>query len=153
MNQPLPYSCKPSFKNCLIVCLFLQIFLKLFQKLEIMGEVRWRREQQRARERLNEVITIFKEAKQAKRWDDGRKCYLDPQGNPTMDPKTTDFNALVAAIPTAEEFYSKIKVVKIYEEEVEKRIRMVIYASPEKSIEKNVEETIAEKQKRMDENL
>ncbi|MFS7912675.1 putative transcription factor interactor and regulator CCHC(Zn) family [Helianthus anomalus] len=36
----------------------------------LVAEVKWSREQSRARERLNEVSTIFKEAKQTERWDD-----------------------------------------------------------------------------------
>ncbi|MFS8023504.1 hypothetical protein Hanom_Chr16g01452221 [Helianthus anomalus] len=49
------------------------------------------------------------EAKDAKRWDNERKCYLDPKGNPTVDPDVVDFEALVAAIPTTGVFYSRIK--------------------------------------------
>ncbi|MFS7969417.1 hypothetical protein Hanom_Chr09g00808961 [Helianthus anomalus] len=84
-----------------------------------MGKVRWSREQRRAHERLNEVVTIFKEAKQAKRWDDERKCYLDPQGNHTVDPKTVDINALVAAIPTTGDCYID-EVVELKRELAEK---------------------------------
>ncbi|MFS7936143.1 hypothetical protein Hanom_Chr05g00411981 [Helianthus anomalus] len=85
-----------------------------------------------------------------------RNCYIDPYGNPTVDPKTVDFKALVAAIPTAGEYYTEIKEDESYQEEVEKRIRKVIYVSFDKPIEilkKNIEETIAENQKRMDETL
>ncbi|MFS7919882.1 hypothetical protein Hanom_Chr03g00217841 [Helianthus anomalus] len=85
--------------------------------------------------RLNEVSTVFKEAKQAERWDDERKCFLDPQGNPAADPKNVDFNALVVAIPTAGEYYSKKKEDKNYLEQVEERIKKVINASLEKMTE------------------
>ncbi|MFS7962823.1 hypothetical protein Hanom_Chr08g00731021 [Helianthus anomalus] len=88
----------------------------------LVAEIRWSREQRRARERLNGVSTVFKEANQAKRWDDEKKCYLDPQGNSAMDSKMVDFDALIAPIPTAGEYYSKIKEDKNYVEQVEKRI-------------------------------
>ncbi|MFS7976755.1 hypothetical protein Hanom_Chr10g00896141 [Helianthus anomalus] len=104
--------------------------------------------------RLDVVYDIFKEARTAKRWDEQRKCYLDPQGNPSVVLKIVNFEVLDAAIPTVREFYSKIKEDKNYEEEVEKRIKRVINASVEKSIEtlkKSVVEIIDEIQKRMDE--
>ncbi|MFS8007042.1 hypothetical protein Hanom_Chr14g01256301 [Helianthus anomalus] len=50
---------------------------------------------------LSELHDIFMEAKHANRWDNERKCFVDPQGNPAVDPKMVDFEALVAAIPTA----------------------------------------------------
>ncbi|MFS8007108.1 hypothetical protein Hanom_Chr14g01257121 [Helianthus anomalus] len=35
---------------------------------------------------LSEVYEIFMEAKGANRWDDERKCFVDPQGNLIVDP-------------------------------------------------------------------
>ncbi|MFS8024219.1 hypothetical protein Hanom_Chr16g01460651 [Helianthus anomalus] len=122
----------------------------------LVAEVRFSREEGIARRRLDEVYQAFKDVKQAKRWDDERKCYLNPQGNPTVDPMNVDFDALLAAIPTFVEFYSKIKVDKNLVEEVEKHIEKVINASLEKSketLKKNDEETIDESQKKMTENL
>ncbi|MFS7954106.1 hypothetical protein Hanom_Chr07g00626431 [Helianthus anomalus] len=76
---------------------------------------------------------FFKEAKHAKRWDDERKCYLGPQGNPSTHPKTIDFAALLATIPTAAEYYAKKKKDK-------------------ELAKKREEETIDENQEKMDEN-
>ncbi|MFS7954290.1 hypothetical protein Hanom_Chr07g00628551 [Helianthus anomalus] len=95
--------------------------------------------------RLSEVYDVFIEAKNYKRWDEERKFYLDPQENPAVDLKNVDFKALATAIPTAGEFYSKIKEDKNYEKEVEKRIKRVNNASVEKK--KSVEEIIDESQK------
>ncbi|KAM0008103.1 putative transcription factor interactor and regulator CCHC(Zn) family [Helianthus debilis subsp. tardiflorus] len=113
----------------------------------LVAEIKYSREYRIARSRLDEVYYIFKEAKQAKRWDDERKCYLDPQGNPAVDLKSVDFDALLATIPTATKYYSKKKEDKNYEEQVEKRIKKVINASLEmltETLKKDVEEIIDE---------
>ncbi|MFS7945876.1 hypothetical protein Hanom_Chr06g00529271 [Helianthus anomalus] len=101
--------------------------------------------------RLGEVYDIFMEEMRENRWDDERKCFLDPQRNPSVDPDVVDFKALVAAIPTAGVFYSKIKEDPNYEKEVEEGIRRVIYSSVEKK--KSVEEIINESQKLKEEIL
>ncbi|MFS7954040.1 hypothetical protein Hanom_Chr07g00625651 [Helianthus anomalus] len=74
----------------------------------------------------------FSESKQAKRWDEQMKCYTDPQGNPVVDSKSVDFNALLAVIPTARELYSKKKEDKNYVDQMEKRIKEVMLASLKK---------------------
>ncbi|MFS8024479.1 hypothetical protein Hanom_Chr16g01463741 [Helianthus anomalus] len=79
------------------------------------------------------------EAKGDRIWDDERKCYLDPEGNLVIDPDVVDFEALVAATPTAGLFYRRIQEDKNCEKEVEEGIRRVIYASVEKK--KSVEES------------
>ncbi|MFS7948273.1 hypothetical protein Hanom_Chr06g00558011 [Helianthus anomalus] len=78
-------------------------------------------------------------------------CYLDPKGNPTVDPDVVDFEVLVATIPTTGVFYSRIKEDPNYEKEMEERTRRVIYASVEKT--KSVEEIVDESQKLKDEIL
>ncbi|MFS7894763.1 hypothetical protein Hanom_Chr09g00800521 [Helianthus anomalus] len=72
------------------------------------------------------------EAKRADRWDDERKCFVDPQGNPTVDPDMVDSKALVAAIPTSGVFYRRIQEDPNYEKEMEEGLRRVIYASVKK---------------------
>ncbi|KAJ0957095.1 hypothetical protein HanPSC8_Chr01g0023231 [Helianthus annuus] len=121
------------------------------EKVALVAEVRPSREERHARMRSSEVYDVFQEEKNTKRWDDERKCYLVPQGNPIVDPKMVDFEALVAAIPTAGEFYSKIKEDKNYEEKVERHIKRVINVSVEKK--KSVEKIIDESQKMKDEIL
>ncbi|MFS7919707.1 hypothetical protein Hanom_Chr03g00215871 [Helianthus anomalus] len=107
------------------------------------------REERHAWMWLSEVYEIFMEAKRANRWDNERKCFVDPQGNPTVDPKMVDFEALVAAIPTAGVWESKILKDPTYKNEMEEGIRRVIYASVEKK--KSVEEIVDESQKMVDE--
>ncbi|MFS8031928.1 hypothetical protein Hanom_Chr17g01551631 [Helianthus anomalus] len=63
------------------------------------------------------MYEVFKETKTTKIWDEQRKCYLDPEGNHAIDPKTVDFDALVATLPTATEYYAKKKKEKISNEE------------------------------------
>ncbi|KAF5809780.1 putative transcription factor interactor and regulator CCHC(Zn) family [Helianthus annuus] len=126
-------------------------YIKKEEKKALVVELRASREERHARMRLGEVYEIFMEAKHENRWDDERKCFLDPQGNPTIDPNVVDFKALVGAIPTAGVFYSKIKEDLKYEKEVEEGIRRVIYASMEKK--KSVEEIVDESKKLKEEIL
>ncbi|MFS7964031.1 hypothetical protein Hanom_Chr08g00745331 [Helianthus anomalus] len=58
------------------------------------------------------MAEIFKEAKEAKLWDEQRNYFLDAEWNPATNPKTVDFDALVATIPTAAKYYSKNKKEK-----------------------------------------
>ncbi|MFS8006465.1 hypothetical protein Hanom_Chr14g01249461 [Helianthus anomalus] len=46
---------------------------------------------------LSDVYKAFKEAQLANRWDAKREYFVDPKGNPTVDPEKVDFEALVAA--------------------------------------------------------
>ncbi|MFS7911809.1 hypothetical protein Hanom_Chr02g00122431 [Helianthus anomalus] len=70
-------------------------------KSALVANIRWSRQEQIARERINELYDPFDEAKNANRWDEERECFLDPQGNPMVDLKKVDFDALVVVIPTA----------------------------------------------------
>ncbi|MFS7966477.1 hypothetical protein Hanom_Chr09g00774191 [Helianthus anomalus] len=65
-----------------------------------------------------------------KRWDAG-ECYLDPQGNPVVDPKKVDFKAVIDFFPTCDTFYMRRSKEKDYETNLYKRL---------KEIEKLVEE-------------
>ncbi|MFS8002397.1 hypothetical protein Hanom_Chr13g01201611 [Helianthus anomalus] len=98
------------------------------------------REERHARMKLSEVYEIFIEAKRAKRRDDERKCFIDTQGNPTVDPDMVDFKALVAAIPTGGVYPAKIRENPNYKKEAEEGIRKVFFASVEKK--KHVEEIL-----------
>ncbi|MFS7912860.1 hypothetical protein Hanom_Chr02g00134841 [Helianthus anomalus] len=69
-------------------------------KVALVAEVGPTREECQARMRLSAVYKVFMEAKDAKRRDNEKKCYLDSQGNSAVDPDVVDFEALVAAIPT-----------------------------------------------------
>ncbi|KAM0003248.1 putative transcription factor interactor and regulator CCHC(Zn) family [Helianthus debilis subsp. tardiflorus] len=44
----------------------------------------WRRDY--ARWEIEKFREPFKEAQRAKRWNDELECYMDPQGNPVVDP-------------------------------------------------------------------
>ncbi|KAF5797637.1 putative transcription factor interactor and regulator CCHC(Zn) family [Helianthus annuus] len=54
--------------------------------------------QQRAQYKMIRISRVYSEAKKAKRWDADRECYLDPEGNIAIDPKTLSLEAF------AEEF-------------------------------------------------
>ncbi|MFS8022483.1 hypothetical protein Hanom_Chr16g01439951 [Helianthus anomalus] len=80
-------------------------------------EVRQSHEERHANMRLDDVYDAYKEATQAGRWSKEKECFVDPQGNPTVDP-----------------------------EKVEEGIRKVIYVSLEKK-KKTVEEIVDESEK------
>ncbi|KAJ0604016.1 putative transcription factor interactor and regulator CCHC(Zn) family [Helianthus annuus] len=118
----------------------------LKKKLALVAETRPSREERHARMELSKVHEIFMEASRENRWDAKRECFVDPQGNPAVDPQKVDFEALVAAIPTARVWDARLENNPNYRKEVEEGIRKVIYASVEKK-KKTVEEIVDESQK------
>ncbi|MFS7912936.1 hypothetical protein Hanom_Chr02g00135721 [Helianthus anomalus] len=91
---------------------------------------------------LYELNKLYDPLKEAKRWDAEKECYLDPQGNPVVDPDKVDFN--VAVIPTCQQFYTRRLTEKDYEENLYKHIKEVCYASLMKvmELEKKKEEDV-----------
>ncbi|MFS7995280.1 putative transcription factor interactor and regulator CCHC(Zn) family [Helianthus anomalus] len=87
------------------------------------------RERRIAGIKLDEMSAAFEEAKRAGRWDEKRKCYTNPQGNPVVDSKSVDFKALLDVIPTAEELYTKKFEDKNYVANMEKRLKEMMLAS------------------------
>ncbi|MFS7979102.1 hypothetical protein Hanom_Chr10g00923401 [Helianthus anomalus] len=91
------------------------------KKRSLVAEVKQSREVEHARAYLSGWYKKYREARWANRWDADRECYVDPKGNPTIDP-----------------------------DEVDEGIRKVLYASLEKK-KKTVEEIVDESQKLVDE--
>ncbi|KAJ0445352.1 putative transcription factor interactor and regulator CCHC(Zn) family [Helianthus annuus] len=115
------------------------------------AEITLTREERHARLRLDDVYDAYKEATRAGRWSKEKECYVDPQGNPTVDPKTVDLDALVAAIPTGSVWCKGLREIPRYKEQVEEGIRKVIFASLEKKKKKTVEEIVSESEKMVNE--
>ncbi|MFS8024137.1 hypothetical protein Hanom_Chr16g01459691 [Helianthus anomalus] len=90
------------------------------------------------------------EAKWTNRWDAKRECFVDPQGNPTIDPDKVDFEVLVAALPTVGVWCKGLEEIPNYRQKVEEGIKKVTYASLEKKM-KIVEEIVDESNKMVDE--
>ncbi|KAJ0570307.1 putative transcription factor interactor and regulator CCHC(Zn) family [Helianthus annuus] len=118
------------------------------EKFALVPETIPSREERHARMRLSDVYEIFMEARRANRWDDERKCFIDPQGNLALDPQKVDFEALVAVIPTVG-VWAAIYEDLNYRKEVEDGIKRVIYSSVEKK--KTVVEIVNESKKMVDE--
>ncbi|KAJ0880381.1 hypothetical protein HanRHA438_Chr10g0462461 [Helianthus annuus] len=114
-------------------------------------EVTPTREERHARLRLDDVYDAYKEATRAGRWSKDKGCYVDPQGNPTVDPKTVDLDALVAAIPTVDVWCKGIRENPRYKQQVEEGIRKVSFASLEKKKKNTVEEIVTESEKMVNE--
>ncbi|MFS7919970.1 hypothetical protein Hanom_Chr03g00218851 [Helianthus anomalus] len=102
---------------------------------------------------LSDVYQAFTEARRASRWIFDKECFVDPKGNPIVDPDKVDFEALVAAIPTVGVWCKVLEEIPRYREEVEEGIRKVIYANLEKKKKKkkNVKEIVDESKKMVDE--
>ncbi|MFS7946565.1 hypothetical protein Hanom_Chr06g00537831 [Helianthus anomalus] len=109
---------------------------------------RWQRDF--ARHEIIKFYDHFEEAQIANRWDAERDCFLDPQGNPMVDPKKVDFNAATAVFPTYQTFYTRRSLERYYEANLYKHLNEVFYASlpkvmdlkkkKEEDVEKLVEE-------------
>ncbi|MFS8023709.1 hypothetical protein Hanom_Chr16g01454631 [Helianthus anomalus] len=82
---------------------------------EVEDDKRWQIDY--ARLEIDKLYAPFKGEKRAKRWDAERECYLDPQGNPVVDRKKVDFNAVTALFPPCDTFYtrrSSHKILKLF---------------------------------------
>ncbi|MFS7957107.1 hypothetical protein Hanom_Chr07g00662551 [Helianthus anomalus] len=90
------------------------------------------------------MYDAHKEARWARIWDSEYECYVDPKGNPTVDPDEVDFEALVAVIPTESVWLRGLGEIRNYREKVEEEIYKVMYASLEKKKKKMVEEIVVE---------
>ncbi|MFS7977161.1 hypothetical protein Hanom_Chr10g00900861 [Helianthus anomalus] len=110
----------------------------------MVAEIKQSREERHAHIRLDEVYDANKEETQAGRWSKEKECFVDPQGNPTVDPEKVDFKALVASIPTVSVWCKGLEKIPRYKEKVEEGIKKVIYASLEKKKKKTVEEIVDE---------
>ncbi|MFS7903784.1 hypothetical protein Hanom_Chr01g00028141 [Helianthus anomalus] len=84
------------------------------------------------------------------RWSVDKECFVDPKGNPIVDPDKVDFEALVAAIPTVCVWCKGLEEIPNYRQKVDEGIKKVIYASLEKK-KKTVEEIVDESQKMVEE--
>ncbi|MFS7979099.1 hypothetical protein Hanom_Chr10g00923371 [Helianthus anomalus] len=56
------------------------------KKQALVAEVKQSREVEHARAYLSGEYKKYREARWANRWDPDRECYVDPKGNPTVDP-------------------------------------------------------------------
>ncbi|XP_022042426.1 myb-like protein X [Helianthus annuus] len=58
---------------------------------------------QRAQYKMMRIYRVYSKAKKAKRWDADRECYLDPEGNIAIDPKTLSLEAFAEEFAELEE--------------------------------------------------
>ncbi|MFS7977927.1 hypothetical protein Hanom_Chr10g00909721 [Helianthus anomalus] len=113
--------------------------------MAFVAEVKQSREVEHARAYLDKVYDAHKEARRANRWSREQKCYVDPKGNPKVDPDAVDFDALVAAIPTVGK--KKKKTVKEIVAESQKLVKDEKKEKvADESVEKLIEVAVAEKQ-------
>ncbi|MFS7904365.1 hypothetical protein Hanom_Chr01g00035171 [Helianthus anomalus] len=120
------------------------------EKHALVAEFKESREENHARMYLSEVYKAFIKAKRENRWSKEKECFVDPKGNPTVDPQKVDFEARVAAIPTVGVWIKRLEEIPNYRQKVEEGIKKVIYASVEKK-KKTVEEIVDESKKMVDE--
>ncbi|MFS7986167.1 putative transcription factor interactor and regulator CCHC(Zn) family [Helianthus anomalus] len=111
----------------------------------MVAEIKQSREERYADMRLDDVYDAYKEATGVNKWSEKKECFVDPNGNLTIDPNKVDFEALVAAIPTIGVWCKGLEEIPRYREKVEEGIKKVIYASLEKK--KTIEEILDESEK------
>ncbi|KAJ0800720.1 putative transcription factor interactor and regulator CCHC(Zn) family [Helianthus annuus] len=66
----------------------------------MVAKIKKSREEIKDQGYLDSMYDAHKEARWSRRWDSEYECYVDPKGNPTVDPDEVDFEALVDVIPT-----------------------------------------------------
>ncbi|XP_035843933.1 vicilin-like seed storage protein At2g18540 [Helianthus annuus] len=105
----------------------------------------WRRDY--ARWEIEKFREPLKEAQRAKRWNNELECYLDPQGNPVVNPPKVDFEAIKevceASLPKV------VEMNKRKEEELKKLVEeMKIMAKNDVEGEQKIEEKLEEEEKK-----
>ncbi|KAJ0940945.1 putative transcription factor interactor and regulator CCHC(Zn) family [Helianthus annuus] len=116
----------------------------------MVAEIKQSREERHAHMKLDDVYDAYKEATRAGRWSQEKECFVDPQGNPAVDPDKVDFEALVAAIPIVGFWCKGLEEIPRYREKVDEGIKKVIYSSLEKKKKKKkktIEEIVDESEK------
>ncbi|KAJ0826973.1 putative transcription factor interactor and regulator CCHC(Zn) family [Helianthus annuus] len=93
----------------------------------------WRRDS--ARWEIGKLYEPFQEAQRAKRWNEELECYLDPQGNPVVDPSKVDFDVVTNVFQSERTFKTKRLSDKSYLPELMNKLREVFEASLPKVVE------------------
>ncbi|MFS7989108.1 hypothetical protein Hanom_Chr11g01042841 [Helianthus anomalus] len=85
------------------------------------------------------VLVAEIEVRYAERWDDGRQCFLDAEGNNVTNPNTIDFEAVVKTIPTIEveykEVFERLRREKERRENPDKFVKEIIIVNQEMTAE------------------
>ncbi|MFS7905957.1 hypothetical protein Hanom_Chr01g00053781 [Helianthus anomalus] len=120
------------------------------EKWVLVAEFKQSREEEHERAYLSNVYDAYEEARRENRWSQEKECFVDLEGNPTLDPDEVDFESLVAAIPILGVWCRGLKEIPHYREKVDEEINKVIYVSLEKK-KKTVGEIVDESKKMMNE--
>ncbi|KAF5759446.1 putative transcription factor interactor and regulator CCHC(Zn) family [Helianthus annuus] len=88
-----------------------------------------------ARWEIEKFREPFKEAQRAKRWNDELECYMDPRGNPVVDPSKVDFEAVTKLLPSQATFNTRRLSDKEYLPDLVNKIKEVCEASLPKVVE------------------
>ncbi|XP_021991282.1 myb-like protein X [Helianthus annuus] len=97
----------------------------------------------------------YEEAKNFRRWDKKRECYVNSKGEPVVHPREVVYNDVLAVIPLSGEYYSNVEKGKNYVKKLDKIIRDVMTTSlrqrDEERMKKNVENLVDELKKVVEE--
>ncbi|MFS7903161.1 hypothetical protein Hanom_Chr01g00020751 [Helianthus anomalus] len=93
----------------------------------------------------------YEEARNYRRYDKKRECYVNSIGEPVVHPKEVVFDDVLAVIPLSGEYYSNVEKDKHYKKKLDKFIRDVMTASlrqtDEERLKMNVESLVDELKK------
>ncbi|MFS7921007.1 hypothetical protein Hanom_Chr03g00231561 [Helianthus anomalus] len=98
----------------------------------------WRRDS--ARREIRKLNEPFREARRANRWNAELECYMDPQGNPVIDPDKVDFDAVTNLFPDQDTYNTRRLSEKGYEADLMNKIKEIFEASVLKVVEMKKEE-------------
>ncbi|MFS7929629.1 hypothetical protein Hanom_Chr04g00334821 [Helianthus anomalus] len=97
----------------------------------------------------------YEEARNFRRWDKKRECYVNSKGESVVHPKEVVCNDVLVVIPLSGEYYSNVEKDKDYVKKLDKIIRDVMTASlrqiDEERMKKNVENLVDELKKVVEE--
>ncbi|XP_022007463.1 uncharacterized protein LOC110906666 [Helianthus annuus] len=101
--------------------------------------------------RIEEMEKEYEEARNYRRWDKKRECYINSKGEPLVHPSKVVYNDVLAVIPLSGEYYSNVAKDKDYVKKLDKIIRDVMTASlrqrDEERMKKNVDDLVDELKK------
>ncbi|XP_022019036.1 101 kDa malaria antigen-like [Helianthus annuus] len=100
---------------------------------EVVQDKLWQRDS--ARYEIRKLNEPFKEARKAKRWNAELECYMDPQGNPVVDPSKVDFDVVTNLFPDQDTYHTRRLSEKGYEADLMNKVKEIFEASLPKVVE------------------
>ncbi|KAM0041119.1 hypothetical protein Hdeb2414_s0011g00362561 [Helianthus debilis subsp. tardiflorus] len=103
---------------------------------------------------IEEMEKEFEEARNYRRWDKKRECYINSKGELVIHPSKVVYNDVLVLIPLFGEYYSNVEKDKSYFKSLDKIIRDVMTVSlrqrDEEKMKKSVEDLVDKLKKKVE---